>query len=370
MMNRNLLQFSICMLFVSPLFSNSLQMNQTQDKLQNLKKQIVVLERGIHNAQDQKGLLTQQLAATEKKISQGVFAIHKLEHTMELVNSKILNLQQKNFQLASQLAEQKQILAAHIRAQYISDPHEVLKYLLSPEKYNKKSRILNYYSYIIRARKKSIDSIYNLSILLKQNETSLNNELTTKKALAQKLATNQNKLGMSRISNHDLIIALEAQIKKSLHDLNDAEKSKNDLTQLLDTLAKQNINRKPLESSLTSMQKKLPFPISQKNSSTKLMNQGVTFFAEEGTPVTAVSAGVVVFSDWLKGYGLLLIIDHGQGLMSLYAHNESLFKNKGDSVTVNEQIASVGHSGGLKENGLYFEIRLKGKAMPPLTFLA
>ena len=100
------------------------------------------------------------------------------------------------------------------------------------------------------------------------------------------------------------------------------------------------------------------------------MNQGVVFFAQEGAPVTAVFPGKIVFSDWLKGYGLILILDHGQGFMTLYAHNQSLFKQKGDSVIQGEQIATVGHSGGLKQNGLYFEIRQRGKAIPPLRWLS
>ena len=100
------------------------------------------------------------------------------------------------------------------------------------------------------------------------------------------------------------------------------------------------------------------------------MNQGVTFFAKEGEPVVSVYAGKVVFSDWLKGYGLLLIVDHGMGFMTLYAHNQSLFKRKGDPVLQGEQIASIGHSGGLKQNGLYFEVRHRGKAIPPLEWLS
>jgi septal ring factor EnvC (AmiA/AmiB activator) len=94
------------------------------------------------------------------------------------------------------------------------------------------------------------------------------------------------------------------------------------------------------------------------------------FLAQEGAPVTAVLPGKVVFSDWLNGYGLLLIIDHGQGMMSLYAHNESLFKSKGTLVKPGEQIATVGHTGGIRENGLYFELRSRGKVIPPRQWLA
>ena len=94
------------------------------------------------------------------------------------------------------------------------------------------------------------------------------------------------------------------------------------------------------------------------------------FYAAEGAAVTAVYPGKVVFSDWLKGYGLLLIIDHGRGFMTLYAHNQSLFKQKGDSVNQGEQFATVGHSGGLKQNGLYLEIRQRGQAISPLAWLS
>ena len=80
------------------------------------------------------------------------------------------------------------------------------------------------------------------------------------------------------------------------------------------------------------MRKKLPLPVQTEHRSLQKMNQGVTFFADEGAVVTAVYPGKVVFSDWLKGYGLLLIIDHGQGFMTLYAHNQSLFKHKGQTV--------------------------------------
>ena len=137
---------------------------------------------------------------------------------------------------------------------------------------------------------------------------------------------------------------------------------------LLKPLSQQSITQ--AQKPFRTMYKKLPRPIQTRSRSLQKMNQGVTFFADEGTPVTAVYPGTVVFSDWLKGYGLLLIIDHGQGFMSLYAHNESLFKKKGQTARQNEQIASVGHSGGIKQNGLYFEIRLRGKAVPALDWLS
>ena len=93
-------------------------------------------------------------------------------------------------------------------------------------------------------------------------------------------------------------------------------------------------------------------------------------FRSEGAEVSACAAGRVVFSDWLRGYGNLLIIDHGGTYMSVYANNESVLKNVGDKVTAGKTISTVGTSGASDEPGLYFEIRYKGKPINPQPWLA
>ena len=100
----------------------------------------------------------------------------------------------------------------------------------------------------------------------------------------------------------------------------------------------------------------------------KLKWQGVNISAPEGTEVHAISHGRVAYSDWLRGFGLLIIIDHGEGYMSLYGGNQSLFKEVGDWVEAGEVIASVGNSGGHKDSALYFEIRHNGKPTSPLKW--
>jgi septal ring factor EnvC (AmiA/AmiB activator) len=98
--------------------------------------------------------------------------------------------------------------------------------------------------------------------------------------------------------------------------------------------------------------------------------QGAQIEAAEGTEVRAIHHGRVVFADWFRGQGLLIIIDHGDGYMSLYSHNKSLLRETGDWVTVGEPIATIGNSGGLSEYGLYFEIRHRGKASNPARWCA
>jgi septal ring factor EnvC (AmiA/AmiB activator) len=122
---------------------------------------------------------------------------------------------------------------------------------------------------------------------------------------------------------------------------------------------------------------KLPWPAAGKlahrfgedRSGGLLKWQGIFIGAREGAPVTAVHQGRVAFSDWLRGFGLLTIIDHGDGFMSLYAHSDVLYKQVGDRVDTGETIATAGRSGGQSESGLYFEIRSNGAATDPLAWL-
>ncbi len=101
-----------------------------------------------------------------------------------------------------------------------------------------------------------------------------------------------------------------------------------------------------------------------------LNSQGIVIAVPEGAPVRAVHHGRVVFADWLASAGLLLIIDHGGGYMSLYAQNQNLFKSVGEWVNAGEGIASAGDTGGQREPGLYFEIRRDGRAQDPIPWLS
>jgi septal ring factor EnvC (AmiA/AmiB activator) len=97
--------------------------------------------------------------------------------------------------------------------------------------------------------------------------------------------------------------------------------------------------------------------------------KGLFIRAADGAPVRAVAAGVVVFADWLRGFGNLMIVDHGEGYMSLYSNNESLYKQAGDAVKTGETIATVGNSGGQESPGVYFELRHQSRPINPMTWI-
>lgn len=354
-----------------PLFATTAppsSVNQTQTKLKHINEKIDLLKRTLASAHDRRGALNKELSGTETQIGEGVRQLRSIHKHMQSKEETIAQLQNKVADLNQQLTNQQHMLAAHVRARYQMGEYQPLKWVLDQNDPYKINRLLTYYHYIIKSRQHLIEQIGVTRTTLNEHKDQLHSELANSKQLQQKLLTHQQQLERNKHYHTALIDSLDNEIQSKKHALQDFKKDKKNLSRLLNSLAQHSVMQN--SSPFVNMRKKLPAPIPTGHHNMEKRNQGVTFFADEGTVVTAVYPGKVVFSDWLRGYGLLLIIDHGQGFMTLYAHNQSLFKKKGQTVRQNEQIASVGHSGGIKQNGLYFEIRLRGKAISPFDWLS
>lgn len=341
---------------------------QAKNKLKQLDNKISQLKQGLVTAHDKHGLLNRELAANEKQIGAGIRKIRQTQQDMDTKRQKITNMEKQVNELNKQLSTQQQLLAEHIRIRFKMGEYQPLKWILNQEAPGSISRLLTFHQYLVRTRQKIIDDIDATKNNLITTEENLKKEMGNQKTLQDKLHLNQEQLEHNKNYHTAVIKSLDNEIQSKQHILTEFEQNKKNLSQLLKTLTSQSITYAKLP--FANMRHKLPKPIRTAQRSPQKMNQGVTFFAGEGTPVYAVYPGKVVFSDWLNGYGLLLIIDHGQGFMTLYAHNQSLFKHKGTAVLQGEQITSVGHSGGIKQSGLYFEVRQRGKAVPPLDWLS
>lgn len=349
-------------------WSENTSLMQTKSQLKALDLQINKLKQTLTSAHDKHGLLTQELALTEKQIGQGVQKLSLIHGDMHLKQQKMTGLQQQIKGLNKQLRAQQQLLSEHIRARYKIGEYQPLKWLLNQDDPYTLSRLLTFYQYLVQSRQQIIDQIDATQHKLKLNQQSLKEELKNQQGLQDQLKTQQEQLEQDKQYHRAVLESLNHEIQTKQLALSEFERNKANLSRLLKTLARESVLQ--TKQPFTKMRKKLPWPLRRSKQAFKKINQGLTFFAGEGTPVTAVYPGKVVFSDWLNGYGLLLILDHGQGFMTLYAHNQSLFKQKGATVLQGEQIAAVGHSGGLKQNGLYFEVRYRGKAVPPLDWLS
>lgn len=345
-----------------------LAVTQTQSQLKKIDAQINTLQHTLASAQNKHVVLHHELSNTEKEIGEGVRKLRSVQMKITTTEQHVKQLQDKLLTLNQQLVQQQELLASHLRARYQMGEYQPLKWVVNQDDPYQISRLLTYYQYFVRSRQQLIREIDSTKQGINDNKLMLEQELIKNKRLNERVAQHQQQLVEKKRYHTSLIDTLDHKIQTHQHSLEEAKKNKNQLSALLKSLSRQSVVNPSVP--FMRMRKKLPFPVHSAQRSLQRMNQGVTFFADEGTVVTAVYPGKVVFSDWLKGYGLLLIIDHGQGFMTLYAHNQSLFKRKGQHVNQNEQIASVGHTGGLRQNGLYFEIRVKGKAVPPLGWLS
>lgn len=343
-------------------------LNQAKNKLKQLDTEISKLRKTLSSAHDKRGLLNQELAANEKKIGKAIQTLRSIQQDMTSKRQTINSLQQRVNELNKQLANQQKLLAEHIRIRYKMGGYQPIKWILNQDDPWSITRLLTFHQYLVQSRQTLINDIDTTKRKLTENQDYLTQEIKNQEILEKQWHENQDKLEKNKYYHTAVIQTLNTDIQSKQLILSEFERNKENLSRLLNTLDTQEKNIPINKQPFTHMRHKLIAPI-QKAQSVQKTNQGITFTAGEGTPVYAVYSGKIVFSDWLNGYGLLLIIDHGQGFMSLYAHNQSLFKHKGTTISQGEQIASVGHSGGSKESGLYFEVRQHGKPIPPLNWL-
>ena len=233
-----------------------------------------------------------------------------------------------------------------------------------------------YFDYLSRQRQQHIRD-YSKSIQDKREaETELNQALASQQENQASQRKQKKQLGRQRLQRNQLLAKLDREIEDQELTLTDLRSSRDRIENLLKSLGEllADIPASPGEkAAFASRAGQLPWPIqgrfvasfgSSRNQGDLKWN-GVLISSQYGDPVRAVSHGRVVFSDWLQGFGFITILDHGNGYMTLYGHNESLFKQAGDWVAAGEVIATVGDSGGHSRPALYFEVRERGKPVDP-----
>ena len=341
---------------------------QTQKKLEDLQNKMTVLEQNLHVVHGKREALSQEIAQTEKEIGNTIRQLSIIQQNIHEKQQQIQVLKQLIETLNQQMSTQQTLLAKHIRARYKMGEYQPMKWLLNQENPYAISRLLTYYQYLVKNRQNTINQVIETRARLNQNQEKLKQETLQQQYLENQVKQHQEQLSQNKHYHAALILSLDKEIQSKQQIMEEYKHNKNNLTQLIQALTQRGLSTQHYP--LIQRRQHLPNPVQTSPKNIKSLNQGIAFFAPEGTPVSAVYAGKIVFSDWLKGYGLLLIIDHGAGYMTLYAHNQALFKQKGAFVDQGEKIASVGHTGGLKKNGLYFEVRHGGKAIPPREWLS
>lgn len=350
-----------------------------QADLAKLQQEINKLQAWLKETESEHDKLSEALRKSDEKIG-GI--AKKIDATRTLLNeerSRLKKLKAEQSQLRVLKAEQKQQLSKQLNGAQKLGNQGSIKVLLNQDDPQQISRMLKYYEYFNKARMESIQTlIVNLKRLNNiENEilSQQNKLIKTENSLLQK----NKQLSNEKRQHKRLLASLELARKEKTSDLSQKQKDQKRLQKLINEVATllDNSVRKQDARPIRSLKGKLPRPtkgsivkaFGNNNSQARSKWQGWLMKGYEGSAITAIHHGRIVFSDWLRGFGLLLIIDHGDGYLSLYARNESLLKSVGDWVYQGENIATLGSSGGFKEPRLYFEIRHKGKPQDPAAWL-
>ena len=361
----------------TPVFAevSSSDPEKLKQELESLGAEIAKFRELMKNTQNQRSDLEDTLEVNEKSIGRILKKIKQIQEDLVRSEDKLSSLTSEQNQLNKQKVIQQDHIIQQIRASHELGNQQYLKVVLNQEDPNQLARILTYYDYFNHARLEQIESyeatIAELDIIetkITAQVLSLNN---------QQMQLDEQKSGLLVVQAQKVLVlaALNEEISRTGDAIEKRESDRERLEALLERIVAgiANLPTSADAAPFSNMRGNLLLPAAGKiirtfgarRSEGKLRWGGVLIKTDEGEPVHSIHYGRVVFSDWLRGYGLLLIINHGEGYMSLYGHNQVLFRETGDWVTAGELIANVGNSGGQRESGLYFEIRSAGKPSDP-----
>ncbi|EGW23554.1 Peptidase M23 [Methylobacter tundripaludum SV96] len=403
---RNKLVF--CFLLSAFVHEGRAEISEKNEELTEVQSGIKAADQNMQRIQLQKNTLNTQLGEVEKLYGRTAALLKTLQGQVEQKRQNLNKIQQEKQCLQDEVAKQNKELAGQIKAAYAMGQKEQLKLLLNQQDPALSSRMLVYYDYLNKARLTKLagisESMQHLERLGKQqqHETELlEKNLEQKKS--EQIAVDGVRKRRSELltqlksdfsSNEQQIIHLKESENKLKNLVSSLQRSTNDLTFEVEQTKKLHkaaeVPSEPakdlpdakddfskLKGDFSSLKGQLPWPVkgrltnkfgSARAESTESIWDGVLIDASEGTEIRAITSGKVVYSDWLRGYGLLIIIDHGKGYMTLYAFNQSVYRQVGEWVDAGEVVASVGQSGGRSHPGLYFGIRNKGKPVDPLEW--
>jgi septal ring factor EnvC (AmiA/AmiB activator) len=381
------------------------ELSQQNQELNQVRSDIDAVKKKMQQITLQENKLNDQLADIENRYGETAALLKDIKKKVEQKHKKLNAIKQDREGYRNQIARLSRELSGHIKAAYAIGQQEKLKLILNQENPALSARMMVYHGYLNKIRLKKLaeieDSARRLNHLNQEQEKEaalLENDLEQKKQ-------EQNALDEFRAQRNQLLDQLADDFSSQEQHLSHLIESENKLEDLIDNLQDEEDktpeaggtemmtdssesredssksgeflakDESPVENvEFSALKGQLPWPVKGKiraNTSggqLESMRDGVLIDAGEGTDIHAVTAGKVVYSEWLRGYGLLMIIDHGNGYMTLYAFNQSLYKKVGDRVQTGDIIASVGQSGGRSRSGLYFGIRQNGKPVDPIQW--
>lgn len=349
---------------------------RAEAELKAVRSQIEKVQADLERDAGRRDQLSRELEESEKSVGAARGELDKLRRDRAAHTAHRAELAAERAGQEAELARDREALAGQIRAASMIGRQEPIKLLLNQRDPGQIGRVLVYYQYFGRARASQIAAIDAHLAELTALDTSLAGEEQQLAQLEEQQQGELAKLQGARERRGRALVSLDAESKNRAKELERLKDQQGGLEKLVRELrrALERIDKFPTDSkdAFAKLRGKLAWPVAGKVVATfgqtragGLKWDGVLLTGTQGTPVRAIYHGRVVYADWLSGLGLLTIIDHGDGYLSLYGHNERLYKEVGERVTAGDTIATLGDSGGQSRAALYFEIRKAGKPIDP-----
>lgn len=366
-----------------------------KEELQALRVRIQRLQSDLTAAESSRSEATDALKVSEKAISEANRGLYELGRGQQTLNANLKDISRRSQATAADVAGQRLLLDRLIRHQYMYGSTDSLRLMLEGRDAAAVDRQIHYFTYISKLRAEMIrrmqKSLAELAVL--QNEALKEKDALAANEAEQKRA--RKILEVEKQARWKVLDRIAGVIIQNRREIGRLKRDEDRLSKLVEQLGRVLLAkptgriRKPgqvvedvadtsfIGKAFQVLKGKLKLPVrgelSNRFGSPREEGgttwKGLFIRSHTGQSVRAVADGRVVYADWLRGFGNLLIVDHGSGYMSLYGNNESILKQVGEAIQSGEAVAAVGDSGGAGESGLYFELRHKGKPFDPMRWV-
>lgn len=349
------------------------------DRLKQVQAEIKQLQQWLKEARSEYSDLQQKLQASDKEIAALVKEIDSTRAKLREEQTRLKKLRAEQAQMRQLRSRHQHLLTDQVRNARQLGNEAALRFWLTQDDPARNQRMMRYFGYFNRARLDHLHHTITELARLDQLETLIAGQEQRLRDTDARLTAQNRKLTTSREQQQALLAKLGQQMSSESERLQRREADRKRLLALLEEVDEL-VSKSPRQQDEVPFQRlrgRLPMPADgpvlaaygQKNNESRSRWEGWKIGAKEGSSVRAVHHGRVVFSDWLRGFGLLMILDHGDGYLSLYAHNQTLLRDVGTWVNGQDIIATTGRSGGQTQAALYFEIRHKGQPQDPAIWL-
>jgi septal ring factor EnvC (AmiA/AmiB activator) len=378
------------------------KIDAAKEDLSDIQEKIQALKKELDNNQEAHKDATDELKDSETAISAANKKLRDINQKQNKNKNTLNSLKKQSLNLNENLGEQQKRLSSLLRQQYMHGGQSYAQLILQNKNPSEIARDVKYFSYIAKEHAKVIDDMQGNLVKVKELNNQTAAALQEVAELKAKQEDEKKELEQQKKEKSKVVKSLSKQITAQRNEIDKLKRDEKNLSNLVERLAKivpkkakktsKKKSGKPAEeevvsneatptnaysgSNFAALKGKLRLPVrgdvtnrfGAAREDTGVSWKGLFIKAGEGNDVKSVAEGRVVFADWMRGFGNLIIVDHGDGYMSLYGNNQALLKAVGEEVNGGDSIASVGNSGGNESNGLYYELRRQSKPFDPLSW--